>query len=296
MTRHYGDPQSLCPTRAILGEGPVWIVGDAALWFVDIEGLRLYRFDPVSGARREWSTPSKPGWVLPVDDGGLMVGLTDGLHRFDPFSGSFEFVAAPDLAPGDRLNDATVGLDGVLWFGTMDDACEARTGRVYRFSGRSVQGVATEPAAIVNGPALSPDGRTLYHVNTLAREVFAHELRPDGSLGSATLFAKIEAEDGYPDGPSVDAEGHVWIGLYAGWAAHRYAPDGRLSDVVRFPVAHVTKIAFGGGDLCTAYVTTARQQLTPQQLIEQPLAGNVFAFHCATPGLPTPAIRWKGMS
>lgn len=288
----HAEPSSVCPLGAELGEGPVWVEHDAALWFVDIKGRTVHRFDPTSGERRDWAAPAQPGWVLPADDGSLLVGLQTGLHRFDPDGDGFALIAAPEPdRPGNRLNDAAVGPDGSLWFGTMDDAGRAKTGRIYRFAAGRVERTDIPPAAIVNGPAVSPDGRTLYHVDTLARRIWAVPIGEAGALGTPALFAEVERDAGYPDGPTVDSEGHLWVALYDGWAARRYAPDGRLVDTVRFPVAHVTKIAFGGSDLRTAFATTARQGLDAAALAAQPQAGDVFAFRCRTAGLATPLVR-----
>jgi sugar lactone lactonase YvrE len=112
----------------------------------------------------------------------------------------------------------------------------------------------------------------------------------DGALGPARPFARIDPTEGYPDGPTVDSEGGVWIALYAGWEARRYSPEGELTGRVRFPVANITKIAFGGTDLRTAYATTARQLLRPDQLERQPRAGDLFEFRVDVPGLPCPMV------
>jgi sugar lactone lactonase YvrE len=139
---------------------------------------------------------------------------------------------------------------------------------------------------ITNGPAFSPDGGTLYHTDTLQKRIYAFDLRNDGSLSDKRVFVTIEEGAGYPDGPVVDAEGCVWTGLFGGWAARRYAPDGRLLQCVAFPTANVTKLAFGGADLTTVYATTARKGLDANALAAQPEAGGLFRFETDIPGQP----------
>ncbi|HEX8511678.1 MAG TPA: SMP-30/gluconolactonase/LRE family protein, partial [Allosphingosinicella sp.] len=112
----------------------------------------------------------------------------------------------------------------------------------------------------------------------------------DGVLGPSRPFVRIDPAEGHPDGPTVDSEGCVWIGLYAGWEARRYSPAGELVDRVRFPVANITKIAFGGDDLRTVYATTARQLLSPAEIERQPQAGDLFEFRAEVPGLPCPMV------
>jgi sugar lactone lactonase YvrE len=141
---------------------------------------------------------------------------------------------------------------------------------------------------ITNGPALSPDGNTLYHTDTLGRRILASTLDFKRIPRATRVFATIEEGAGYPDGPTVDSEGCVWTGMFGGWSVRRFHPDGRLLSVVQFPVANVTKIAFGGEDLCTAYATTGRKGLGPTELAAQPLAGALFSFRVDVPGLAAP--------
>ena len=287
-----GAPTSLCSVGAMLGEGPCWSAAEQKLWFVDIKRQILHRFAPATGMLESWLAPAQPGWVLPATGDRLVAGLQTGLHLFSPEDGRFTPLepAAADL-PGNRLNDATVDPLGRLWFGTMDDAEERPTGRVYRYAGGHLSAAEIAPTIITNGPAFSPDGRTLYHVDTLAGTIYALDVASDGTVSRPRLFAQIAPADGYPDGPTVDSEGCLWIGLFGGWGVRRYAPDGRLLDFVRFPVANVTKIAFGGEDFRTVYATTARKGLSDADLRDQPLAGNLFTFRAATPGLAMPPIK-----
>jgi len=118
----------------------------------------------------------------------------------------------------------------------------------------------------------------------------ACDIGDDGELGPSRLVVKIDPKEGHPDGPTIDSEGCIWISLYAGWEARRYSPAGEVLDRVRFEVGNITKIAFGGPDLKTAYATTARQFLKPEQLKAQPLAGGLFEFRVAVPGVPCPLI------
>jgi D-xylonolactonase len=285
-------PTSLCPVGATLGEGPVWSEIEQSVWFVDIKQHRVHRYTPEWGVLRSWNTPAQPGWILPTTTGDYLMGMQDGVHRFDPVSSTFTLIAIPEAErPGNRLNDATVGADGTLWFGSMDDAEIESSGHVYRLKDGALHRTAIAPVEIVNGPALSPDGGTLYHVDTLGRTIWAVPLDANGHTGTPTIFAQIEDGAGYPDGPTVDAEGHVWIGLFGGWAARRYAPGGQLVQTVQFPVANVTKIAFGGDGYRTAFATTARKGLDETELAAQPLAGDLFAFEPGIAGLPVHAVN-----
>jgi sugar lactone lactonase YvrE len=164
----------------------------------------------------------------------------------------------------------------------------AACGAFYCFASRQVRPTSIADICITNGPAVSPDGRILYWVDTLKGTISASDIQDDGSLGEARPFVRIDPKEGYPDGPTVDSEGCLWIGLYAGWEARRYSPAGELLSSVRFPVANITKLAFGGDDLRTVYATTARQFLKPEDLAKQPQAGDLFSFRADVPGVPCP--------
>lgn len=287
-----GAPESVWTLGGPLLEGPVWVARDAALWFVDIKRRKIYRYDPANGDRRTWDAPDQVGFVLPVAGGGFVAGLKSGLARFDPADGSFRPMVDPEPDhPGNRLNDATVDGKGRLWFGTMDDSEVQPTGAIYRLAENGGCVVESPPCSITNGPAISPDGRTLYHNDTLMGHIYACTIAADGSLTDRRLLIAIDSTDGYPDGPSVDAEGCLWVGLYAGWGARRYSPAGELLETVKFPVSAVTKLAFGGPDLRTVYATTAAKHVSAEALEKEPLAGDLFAFDVDVPGLPVPEIR-----
>lgn len=270
----------LLSVGAELGEGPIWI-GDA-LWFVDIKGKTIFRHTPATGALDRWNAPAFVGWVLPAAGGALIAGLRSGPHRFSPQTGAFEPIVEVDAEhPANRLNDAAVHPSGRVYFGTMDNDEAQASGRVFMLDRGAATPTPITPAVVTNGPAISPDGRTLYHVDTLARRLVAHPVGEDGTLGDGATFVAFTGDEGWPDGAICDAEGGVWIGFFGGWAARRYDASGALTDEVRFPVANVTKVAIGGPDGRTAYATTARQGLSAEELAAQPLAGDVFTFPVA---------------
>ena len=282
---------SLClecvwPIATTLGEGPVWPAAEKALWFVDIKKALVHRFDPSAGKHRSYAVGEAPSFLMPCASGNFLIGLKSGLHRFDPGNGACTPLLEVELdKPGNRLNDGAVDRFGRLWFGSMDDAEAEPSGALYRFDERGLSCV--DPGYVVtNGPAICPEGRTLYHTDTLGGVIYAFALDPDGRLSNKRVFVRIEEGAGYPDGPTVDSEGCVWTGLFRGWAVRRYAPDGTLMQTVRFPCANVTKIAFGGDDLRTVYATTARMGLSEEDLASQPLAGGLFSFRSDVPGLP----------
>jgi len=283
-------PTPLWEVQAVLGEGVLWDAARRLVWFVDIKGRRIHRCAPDGSDRRSWEAPGQVSFIVPAHDGGMVCSLDDGLYRFSETSGAFVPLARVEAElTGNRFNDGHVDARGHLWFGSMHDAEEAPSGALYRFDGRQATRM-DEGYIITNGPALGPDGRTLYHTDTLDKRVYAFDIAPDGSLANKRTFVEI-TDGGYPDGMAVDAEGCVWVASFGGWRIDRFDAAGRKLGEVRFPCANITKLAFGGDDLRTVYATTARKGLSQDELAAQPLAGALFSFRSETPGLPQHLLR-----
>lgn len=277
-------PHCLWNARAILGEGVLWDEAGRRVWFVDIKACRIHCCDADGGSRRSWAAPGQVSFIVPDSAGGFVCSLDDGLYRFSEQSGSFrQLVAVEPEVPRNRFNDGHVDAQGRLWFGSMDDAEATPAGALYCFDGKDVCRM-DDGYVITNGPALSPDGRVLYHTDTFEKRVYAFDLAEDGRLSGKRVF--IEIADGYPDGMAVDSMGFLWIAIFGGWRVDRYDNTGRKCDEVRFPCANVTKLAFGGEDLRSVYVSTARKGLSAADLDAQALAGALFTFRAPAPGLP----------
>lgn len=280
--------QLACKLELLLGEGPIWKPDEQTLWFVDIKRGQLQCFDPAAGHCETHDVGGEPSFVVPLEGGGLLVGSRRQLFRFDGMSlGSPLFDI--DMPEHNRTNDATVDGGGRLWFGTMDDEERLPSGALHCLD-RGILSTSTWQAVVTNGPAVSLDGRWLYHVDSGERTIW--RLAVDGgNVGAGEVFVQLSDTEGYPDGVVIDSENCLWVALWDGWAIRRYAPDGTLLLEVATPCARPTKIAFGGPDLRTAYVTTARIGLTASALAEQPLAGSILSFAAPAAGRILPSVR-----
>ena len=280
------QPECIWKLDAELGEGPIWIEQEAAVYFVDIKGHKIHRSSVTGQQTQSWDVGDQVSFVLPISGGGLVCGLPGKLANFSPESGQLATIKlVEEDRPGNRLNDAYVDATGCLWFGSMDDAEVNPTGALYRFTKDKIAQRVDSEYVITNGPSMSPDGKTFYHTDTVQKKIYAYDVTGDGTLSGKRLFIEIQGT-GYPDGTTVDAEGFVWIALFSGWRVERYSSAGKLVQSVEFPCANVTKIAFGGNDRRTVFVTTAHKGLSAQERAQQPLAGGLFSFRVSTSGQP----------
>jgi sugar lactone lactonase YvrE len=273
--------------NAILGEGPTWDSSASVLYWLDIKRPAVYCFDPTRGQTAHWPMPKPIGCVASTRAVDRMV-FADacGFGFLDRTTGEIARIADPEGdRPGNRFNDGKVDCRGRLWAGTMDDQCKNPTGSLYRLDpDGNVHRMATG-FICSNGLGWSPNDETMYFTDSMVRTIWAYEFDAEkGDLGERRAFACF-AEDGVPDGLTVDAEGFVWAAIWDGWRLVRFAPDGTLDREIRMPVQRPTSCVFGGYNLKTLYVTSASAELNATALANGPLAGALFALDCDTPGL-----------
>ena len=276
----------LVTAESKLGEGVLWDAERQLVWFVDIKRHRLWRYDPATRAATVDEAPDQIGWAIPAEGGLLLCGLKDGLYTFDPEAGQFTFLCeVPGEPASNRLNDACTDPWGRVWFGSMDDAEQAASGRFYLFDRGAIRPVGPEGICITNGPAVNAQGDRIYLTDTLGKRIMVAELSP-GGLGEARPFADTGAlfPEAFPDGPVVDAEDHLWTGLYLGGQVARFSPDGELVATIPIPARDITKMAFGGADLRTAFVTSATKNLEASDMATYPQAGSLFGFEAPVAG------------
>ena len=279
------DPSCIHDARAILGEGPLWRPESQSLLWVDIMQNLVFCYDTRSGEKRVWEFPEPVTSIVETSTGDLYATQRDGFGHLNLADSDLEVIARPDkFAAADRFNDGKVDALGRYWAGTMDNLETSATGALYCWNGESL---CTRESNIIitNGPAFSPDGTTLYHTDTLARTIYQYRLSPDSSLSDKKPFAVIADDAGYPDGMTVDAEGCLWVCHFGGWRISRYSATGALVGTVPMPVANITSCTFGGEDFRDLFITTARKDLTAEQLAEQPLAGGLFHYRPGVQGM-----------
>ncbi len=281
---------------SLLGESPFWHPDEAALYWCDIPGRCLNRWQPDRAAHTQWHFDTEPASCAPLPGGKVLLACRDGLHRFDPASGQRARLAPPPYeAAQERFNDGKADAQGRFWVGTIYEPRTPAAAALYCWADGRLERRAGD-ITVSNGLAFSPDGRTLYRSDTTSHRIFAHALDPtDGSLSSQRVFAEfplrqpdqpLASYGGRPDGAAVDAEGAYWCAMFEGQRLLRLAPDGRLLQELPLPVRCPTMPCFGGPDLRTLFVTSARQNRPADELAAQPLAGCVLSLRVAVPGLP----------
>ena len=271
--------------KALLGEGPVWVEREAALLWVDIKGRRLFRID--DQGLREWATPVCVGSIAPRAAGGYIAGTDRGFYAIDlGGEGHFTPLFDPEwLLPDNRFNDGKVDRSGRFWAGTMDDLEQHASGALYRLDSPEHWAKLDDGYAVTNGPAFSPAGDILYHTDSVHRTIFRFDLASDGTVGERSVFAQFRAEEGSPDGMTVDSEGCLWVAFWDGWAVRRLSAAGEVKQVVEVPVQRPTSVAFGGPALDRLYVTSARIGLDQAALNVQPFAGGLLMIETGYTGI-----------
>ncbi|MHC8314116.1 SMP-30/gluconolactonase/LRE family protein [Pseudomonas sp. LB3P31] len=285
--------------RNAVGESPVWVARENALYWVDIPSGGLQRWSADSGHVHAWKTPQMLACIARQADGSWVAGMEDGFYQLRPHSdGSLdsELLAHVEHARADmRLNDGRCDRQGRFWAGSMvlNMGANAANGSLYRYSAGQTGPIEARLGGFIvpNGLGFSPDGRTLYLSDShpLVQQIWAFDYDIDsGTPSNRRLFVDMNQYEGRPDGAAVDAEGCYWICANDAGLIHRFTPDGRLDRSLAVPVKKPTMCAFGGSRLDTLFVTSIRRG---DDHDPQSLAGGVFAFTPGVQGLPEPQFN-----
>lgn len=272
-------PRLLLDARAELGEGPRWRAGEARLYWVDIKGRRLHRFDPATGSNETRALPEPVGCFAFRRDGGLVLAGKSGFFTLDDWTADPVPFGPRLLAdrPDYRFNDGRTDPAGRFWAGTVDMAKTSHDATLYRLdpdeSVTAIEGGMTT----CNGAAFTADGRRFHFTDTPSHALRAYDV-VDGALTNARLLHQWPHGHGRPDGGSFDLEGCYWTALYEGGRIARLSPGGEVIAEVTLPVSRPTMIAFGGAAGKTAFVTSARVE-------GEAGSGGIFAFEVDVPGV-----------
>ena len=279
-----------CAATAIIGEGPLWKVDEQRLYWLDLDGAAIYRFDPATGRNERVAAPLDGyiGGMVERASGGFVVMDHRGAHAFDPGTGSFSRLPGLKTTADTVFNDGKCDRLGQLWTGTKHKEETNPAGALFRVR---KDGIDTIDTGIIcsNGPAFSPCGRYAYFADSSAWQVYRYAIdTKSNAVGPREKFIDCPRDGGEPDGMTVDADGCLWVAHWGGWCVRQYTPAGRLEREIRVPVPQPTAPGFGGPAMKTMFVTSARRGLSEAQLREAPLSGSLFAIDTGTSGLIEP--------
>lgn len=275
--------------KAVLGEGPVWVERERALYWLDIKGMKLFRYDWDGGAVQSWPTPTRIGSIAPRETGGFVAGTDQGFAFFDPGRQDFQIIVHPEAdRPTNRFNDGKLDRSGNFWAGTMDDREEEASGALYRLGPELGWIKADHEYRVTNGPAFSVDGRRMYHNDSARQTIYAFDLDADGNVHDRQIFARFGEGEGYPDGMTIDCEDHLWVAFWDGACLRRLDPSGQCVDLLPMPVQRPTSCTFGGPGLDHLFITSARVGLEETELAARPLTGGLFRVKMEVGGPPEP--------
>ncbi len=268
-------------TRSIWGEGPLWWQG--ALYYVDVEGHRVHRYDPATGSENSWDVGQRIGTVVPRESGGLVIAGDHGLHFLDEETGLLTPIADPESdKPENRFNDGKCSPDGRFFVGTISLVKRPGDARLYRLDPDLTLHEAFGPVTNSNGIAWSPDGGTVYYIDTPRKEVLAFDYE-HGHLRNLRSVISTAHLDSSPDGMTIDAAGSLWIAFCHGGCVVCFDPrTGEQLRHIPLPCLETTACAFGGPGLTDLFVTTG----VHKSVVEEH-AGRLFVIRgLGVTGLP----------
>ncbi len=278
MTQVHTVPREI---RDTLGEGPVWSPSRNSVLWVDIFEQRVHELSLEGGAITSWSVPERIGWIVEREGRGDFVsGLKTGFVLLELCPFSIQRIGNPEPdRPQNRMNDAKTDAAGRIWAGSKDDSDELASGALYRLDPDFTWSRQDDGYMVTNGPAFSPDGKTMYHADSPLRTVYAFDISEQGEASRKRVFLSFEKEWGYPDGMATDEEGGLWIAHWGGGRISRFHPDGSLDRSISMPASNITSITFAGPRLDRMFVTSAAHGCE-----SEPLAGALFEVEAGVRG------------
>jgi sugar lactone lactonase YvrE len=280
----------LIETPMLLGESPVWHPDQVALYWIDIAGRAVHRFCTDTQTHDTWPLPSEPGCIARAEGDGMIFAMRSGIAILNTMDGSLTPVLdAPYDTTRMRFNDGRCDAAGRLWAGTLYEPRDHAGGSLFCIERGTIRN-AGNPVTVSNGVAFSIDNRTIYHADTTAHRILAYEFDvTTGAIGDSRLLQQFSTDKshhygGRPDGAAVDSENAYWCAMYEGGRILRLSPAGEILREITLPVRCPTMIAFGGPDLRTLFVTTARHNRSAAELQQYPLSGCVLTFEVDVPG------------
>ncbi|MEK0315681.1 SMP-30/gluconolactonase/LRE family protein [Cohnella sp. 56] len=267
--------------KSVLGEGPLWLPESGQLVWVDIEGMKVRMWNPNTREEKSVAVGQRIGAIVRATDGRMVCALEHGFHYLDLTTGELEPIVDPEAhLPGNRFNDGKCDPAGRFWAGTMPMSGGEPVGALYRLDADGSAHRMVGEVGCSNGLGWSLDGSTMYYIDTGTRRVDRFDYDAvSGSISNRRALAVIPADQGHPDGMTVDAEGKLWVAHWDGYAVSRFDPDtGACLERIELPVSRVTSCCFGGDNLDELYITSASIGLSEEQLRQEPLAGSLFVY------------------
>ncbi|QHQ37136.1 SMP-30/gluconolactonase/LRE family protein [Algicella marina] len=274
------------PSRCELGEGPLW--ADDRLYFFDILGKTLHALDGTGQDLTSWSMGEHASAAGRCREGGLIIASETSLSHFDPATGGRRpLVELEADNPVTRSNDGRADRQGGFWIGTMGKKAEAGAGTIYRFYEGEMHALISN-ITIPNALCFSPDGQTAYFADSPLRTIYRWPLDVAGfPVGEPEDFYRHQGTGG-PDGAIIDGNGSIWTSLWGGSGILEITPDGKPGTLISAPVSRTTCPALSPDG--RIFTTSARQDMTTDELAAEPEAGSVFVAPFAAPVLPEPEV------
>lgn len=290
-----GKVELFAKTGCILGEGPVWHPATQRISLVDVKANAVLVFDQQGQLFRKRIFAEPISACLPASKGHSVCFLKSGPVLVD-LETCPDQVTSADMLPlpnpeseklDNRYNDAKIGPDGGLWFGSMDDGESEASGALYHMRPDGTCRAMDDGYVVTNGPTFSPCGKTLYHTNTFERIIYAFDLAEAGNLTNKRVLIRIPDDAGFPDGMTADQNGDLWICHFRGARISRYNANGAWQKDYPMPVSNITSCTFGGPELTDLYITTAKWTLSDTELEQEPMAGDIFRMSTDSQGADT---------
>ena len=274
-----------------LGEGITFSKKDQTLYWLDINNTsKLHRFNLINQQKDIFEIPEIVTATSIKSENEIILVSNNGINLFDTNNKKFERILnIENKFLHTRSNDGASDVMGRLWFGTMQNnfdkdgesiPIKENIGKLYRVDKDNIITIVEDNIGIPNTFVWSPDNKNFYFTDTLDGNIMKYDYDVEtGNLSNKQFFANFDR--GFPDGSTMDTDGCLWNCRWGGSCVVRYTPSGEVDQVIEMPVENITNCVFGGKDLKTLFITSAKNPGKNQHELD----GSLFSINLNYQGL-----------
>jgi sugar lactone lactonase YvrE len=300
--QHLPNWTQVTTTPNTLGESPWWHPQEQMLYWADIAGFHVQRMNAFTGEVQSWRMPSEPGCFAPAKSGGFVIALRDRIVRAQAWGSELQTLCSFDHdAATTRANDGKCDTMGRFWAGTMFEPRTSNAAKLFSYTPSEGLQLKQGSATVANCLCFSQDGKTVYWADTPQHKIWAWDfIAGTGAMKNQRVLIEFPTKpqgwqsglpenggyQGRPDGAAMDVQGNLWVAMFEGKRVLQISPTGEILQSIETPVLCCTMPAFGGGDLQTLFVTSARHNRSEDELRREPALGCVFSLRVNAIGVP----------
>ena len=286
-------PECIWNSKSYLGEGVLWLSKSKKIYSVDIKKKKILIFDTSTNKKKILKENKEIGFISHFKKDFFILGLKSEIRIVNLKKNKKVLsINVEQDKPYNRINDGVIDPMGRLWFGTMDNFENKKSGSLYCLDNYLKLHLVDKGYFITNGPSFL-NKNSFYHTDTKKKIIYKIIIDNNLKIIKKNKFIKFSNLEGSPDGMTTDSKNNLWVCHYHGAQISVYNSKGKKIHKVKFPVKNITNCTFGGNNNKKIFVSTARKGLNKKEIKKNPLSGGLFMFRTNIKGKKIVSFKSK---